>query len=44
MEIILGWGGPVGIGIFLLCLGIMMLCLGGFIYFVTKVQKLKEEK
>ena len=43
-TLILGWGTPVGIGIFLLCLGISMLCLGGFICFVTKSQKIKESK
>jgi len=42
--LILGWGAPVGIGIFLMCLGIMMLGLGGFIYLVAKAQKMKEGK
>ncbi|AKG54069.1 hypothetical protein DGWBC_1431 [Dehalogenimonas sp. WBC-2] len=40
--LILGWGTPIGIGIFLLCLGGFMLCLGGFIYLLAKAQKLKE--
>jgi hypothetical protein len=36
LMLVLGWGSPIGIGIFL-------LCLGGMIFFLTKANK-KQEK
>jgi hypothetical protein len=35
LMLVLGWGSPIGIGIFL-------LCLGGMIFFLTKANKKKE--
>ncbi len=34
--LVLGWGSPIGIGIFL-------LCLGGMIYLVSKVQRTEKK-
>jgi hypothetical protein len=32
LMLVLGWGSPIGIGVFL-------LCLGGMIFFLTKASK-----
>ena len=36
MMLILGWGSPIGIGIFL-------LCIAGMIFILTKAQKAKDK-
>jgi len=35
LLLVLGWGSPIGTGIFL-------LCLGGMIFFLTKASRKKE--
>ncbi len=37
LMIVLGWGSPIGIGIFL-------LCLGGMIFLLSKVDKDRKKK
>jgi len=37
LMLILGWGSPIGIGIFL-------LCIAGMIFILTKAQKSKNKK
>jgi len=45
-----GWTSPIGIGIFLLCIGGVILCLSSTIFLLTKIAgtvgklKCKEEK
>ena len=36
LALVLGWGSPIGIGVFILCLGLM-------IYLLTRTSKKKEE-
>ncbi len=37
LFLVLGWGAPIGVGIFL-------VCLGGMIYLLTKADALKKRK
>ena len=37
----MGWGSPVQMGIFLVCIGILMVCLGAFIWLLSKAKVLK---
>ncbi len=47
LMFVLGWGSPIGIGVFLLCLAGFPLCLAGIIFLLTsikeKVEKFKKE-
>lgn len=38
-----GWGSPLGIGLFLVCVGLLMICLGVFILIVAKAQRIQKK-
>lgn len=37
-----GWGSPLVLGLFLVCLGIFMVCLGAFMLLATKASAKKK--